>query len=515
MPASGKVRPRERLLAFVQRDPYVLGITLLTALVHLMVAGRYDIFRNELYFIVCGRHPAFGYVDQPPLVPLLAALTQIFGVHVWLLRLPAVLAATALVPVTADFARRLGGNTASAILAAASAALAPALIGITTTTTTATFEPIAWTVCAYALMRATIEGENRAFLWAGAVAGIAMEAKYGIAIWLLGLAAGLLLTRARGVLIQRRIWYGVFICGALALPSLLWQSAQHWPFLELILNKRRAGANFTGTPLRFEIGQILAVNLVLWPLWMTGIIAPFVSKSLAKARFLSIAFIGATVIVFVTGGKDYYLFPVYPTMFAVGAAACSGLRKWLIGVWLLAATGQTLILAPVVLPILDPPALASFLAATHLRPRPDEAAAVGAPLTQVFSDELGWRDLERRVASVYRSLPLDDQRRAAIFASNYGDAAAIDVYGRADGLPAVLSGQNQYYLWGPRGYDGSLMIVVNVNPERWQRFCHSIEVAATFGVPYAMPYETDRPILVCRGLRADLSATWYRFKRYQ
>ena len=154
MLTSGEPERSDRFLTFIRRDPYVLAITVLTALTHLMVAGRYDIFRNELYFIVCGRHPAFGYVDQPPLVPLLAALTQVFGTHVWLLRLPAVIAATALVPLTADFARRLGGNSTSAVLAAASAALAPALIGMTTATTTATFEPIAWTLCAYALARA-------------------------------------------------------------------------------------------------------------------------------------------------------------------------------------------------------------------------------------------------------------------------------------------------------------------------------------------------------------------------
>jgi len=333
--------------------------------------------------------------------------------------------------------RRLGGNSASAVLAAASAALAPALIAMTTTTATPTFEPIAWTLCAYALARGILDGEERAFLWTGFAAGLAMEAKYGIAIWLLGLAAGLLLTKDRVVFGRRLFWYGCFIGVAVALPSLLWQTAHHWPFLELIVNKRRAGANFTGTPLRFEIGQILAMNLALLPLWATGVIAPFVSKRLAKARFLSIAFIGATVIVFVTGGKDYYLFPVYPTMFAVGAAACSGLKNWLLGVWLAVATALTLILAPLILPILSPPNLAAYIAATHLRPRPDEAAAVGAPLTQVFSDELGWRHLERRVAAVYRSLSKDEQRRAAILASNYGEAAAIDVYGRDDGLPRL------------------------------------------------------------------------------
>ncbi|MGB2604984.1 MAG: glycosyltransferase family 39 protein [Candidatus Sulfotelmatobacter sp.] len=515
MLTSGEPERSDRFLTFIRRDPYVLAITVLTALTHLMVAGRYDIFRNELYFIVCGRHPAFGYVDQPPLVPLLAALTQVFGTHVWLLRLPAVIAATALVPLTADFARRLGGNSTSAVLAAASAALAPALIGMTTATTTATFEPIAWTLCAYALARAILDGEERVFLWAGFAAGFAMEAKYGIAIWLLGLAAGFLLTNVRAIFCRPRFWYGVFIGVAIAFPSLLWQTAHHWPFLELILNKHRAGANFTGTPLRFEIGQILAMNLVLLPLWVTGMIAPFISKRLAKTRFLSIAFIGATVLVFVTGGKDYYLFPVYPTMFAVGAAACSELPAWLLGGWFALATMQTLVLAPVVLPILNPPVLASYLASAHLKPPPDEAAAVGAPLTQVFSDELGWRDLEHHVAVVYRSLPPDEQRGAAIFATNYGEAAAIDVYGRADGLPPAISGQNQYYLWGPRGHDSSLMILVNVNPNRWREFCRDVDVVDTFGVPYAMPYESDRPISICRGLRLDLLTSWYRFKRYE
>lgn len=505
----------EGRIAFVLRDPYVLAIMVLTALVHLLVASRYDIFRNELYFIVCGRHPALGYVDQPPLVPLLAALTQIFGVNVWLLRLPSAIAATLLVPLTAAFSQRLGGNTASAILAAAAAAIAPPLVALTTITTTATFEPIAWTFCAYFLACGIIDGEDRAFLWAGLAAGLGMEAKYGIAIWLLGITAGLVLTKARNVFAKSGFWVGVAIGVVIAAPSFIWQTMHHWPFLEVILQHHQTGVNFTGTPLRFEINQILAMNLVLFPLWAAGLIAPFVSEKISKARFLSIGFVVATIIVIATGGKDYYLFAVYPTMFAVGAAACSGLKKWVLGGWLVLATAQSLILAPIILPILSPPKLASYLNATHLRPRPSERAALGAPLTQVFSDELGWRDLEHRVASVYRSLPPDEQRRVAILGTNYGEAAAIDVYGRADGLPPAISGQNQYYLWGPRGHDGSVIIHINGDPERWQDFCENVEVVGTFGVPYAMPYENNRPIFICRGLRANLSATWYRFKRYE
>ena len=184
-------------------------------------------------------------------------------------------------------------------------------------------------------------------------------------------------------------------------------------------------------------------------------------------------------------------------------------------VWVTAALLVSLILVPVVLPILDPPTLADYLAWTHLSPPPSEAAAVGAPLTQLFSDELGWRDLEKQVAAVYHSLPVDERSRTAIIAVDYGEAAALDLYGRQDGLPPVLCGQNQYFLWGIHGYDGSIIIHVNGDPNRWRRGCESVEVVTKFGVPYAMPYENGRPIFICRGLRRPLSEIWSRLKRYE
>jgi Dolichyl-phosphate-mannose-protein mannosyltransferase len=493
----------------------IWSIAVFTLVLHAIVAGRYHMFRNELYFLVCGRHPALGYVDQPSLVPLLAAATQLFGLHTWLLRLPAVLAAVAIVPLSAEFARLLGGRTVSVAMAAVAAAIAPGLAGVTATLTTSTFEPLAWTACAYFIARAAIREEQRAWLWAGLIAGISMEAKYGIVMWLLGLFAGFVLTSSRRVLTQRDCWLGVAIAAAIAAPNLIWQAAHGWPFLTLIFQHHIAHTNFTGSPVVFEIGQILAMNVLLAPLWIAGVVAPFLVEELKPARFLSIAFVGATVINLAAGGKDYYLFAAYPTMFAVGAVGLGRLRSWAAALWLILATANFAVAAPLALPILSPPALARYLERTHLRPRPDEAAAVGAPLTQVFSDEIGWHALEKQVAAIYHSLPASDQQKAAILATNYGEAAAIDVYGQADGLPRAICGQNQYYLWGPHGHNGSVIIHINGNPEFWQRFCRTVESAGNFGEPYAMPYENGRPIFVCRGLRFNLVKAWPHFKRYQ
>lgn len=492
----------------------VAAITALTALVHLAVAGRYDFFRNELYFIICGRHPDFGYVDQPPLVPLIAAATQVFGENLWLLRLPAVLAAVALVPLTAGFARLFGGDRAAAVIAALAVAIAPALLGVATTFTTETLEPLAWTATAYFLARGAIKGEHASLVWAGGIAGLGMEIKYGMAIWLIGLAVGVLLF-ARKLLAAPAFWLGILMAATAAAPSLIWQAAHGWPFFEVIGAHNSSRSIFTGTPLTFTLQQIFALNLLLAPLWMAGLIMPFVLRSLAPARFLSIAFAVSALVVFLGHGKDYYLFPAYPTLFAVGAVACGALAKWIRWTWMTCAFALSALFAPIVLPILDPPALARFLDRTHLRPAPDEAAGIGAPLTQVFSDELGWRAMEKSVAAIYRTLTPDEQARVAIIGSNYGEAAATDFFGAADRLPPAIAGQNQYYLWGPRGHDGSLIIHINGDERVWRPACQSLEIAGSFGAPLVMPYENNRPIFLCRGARIPLDKAWPRFKRYR
>jgi len=487
------------------------SVAAVVAAVHFAVAGQYDAFRNELYFIICGRHPAFGYVDQPPFVPILAALTQLGGISVWLLRLPAVIAAVALVPLTVAFARLLGATARGAWLAAAAAASAPLVTAMTATLTTSTFEPLDFTAVAYLVARAVIRGEQRAFWWAGAIAGFAFETKYGILLWAFGLAVGVLLTSHRQIFRSRDLWIGVGIAVLIAAPNVAWQATQGFPFLELVRNDN--SGNFIGTPLVFFIGQIFLVSPLLAPLWITAIIAPFAASRLAPFRFLSIAFVVTAILILITHGKAYYLAGGYPTMFALGAAACTGLWRWFVAVWAVLAAANGAAALPYVLPVMSPPKLQQMLNRIGNRPPPLERAGIGAPLMQVFSDEFGWRDLAAGVGDVYRGLPPADQAKAAIFASNYGEAAAIDFYGA--GLPPALSGNNQYYLWGPHGYDGSVVIAVNVDPQAWAAMCDSARVVARFGTsPYEMPYEHDRPIVLCRGMHPPLPAVWPQFKHY-
>jgi Dolichyl-phosphate-mannose-protein mannosyltransferase len=500
------------LVATIRRDPLLWTITAIVLAIHLAVAGRYDFFRDELYFIICGRHPAFGYVDQPALVPLLAAATQAFGHSLWLLRLPAALAATAVVPLTAALTRLLGGERGAGEIAGAAAGIAPVLLGLSATLFTSSFDALAWTAVAYFVARAALRDDGRALIWAGLVAGVDLEAKYGIVLWLVGLAIGLALTPERRLFARRKLWYGIAVALLIAAPSLVWQAVNGWPFLDVTAHHRTG--NLTGAPLAFLGHQLFIVGPMLAPLWIAGLAAPFARRELRPARFLALAYVGAAVLTWAAHGKDYYIAGAYPTLFALGGILAMRTWRWLrIALIALAVAGSAVAL-PVALPVLPPALLLRYFELTHLRPKPDQKASEGAALTQLFSDQFGWRELERKVAAVYRALPPAERAKAAILADNYGEAAAIDFYGTADGLPPAISGHNQYYLWGPRGHDGSVIIRVNGNPGRWRRLCASLDVAATFGAPYVMPYENDRPIMVCRGFYADLRQVWPRFKFY-
>jgi hypothetical protein len=482
-------------------------VWVVTLAVHLATAGRYDFFRNELYFIDCGRHPGWSYADQPALVPLIAAATQIFGESLFWLRVPAALCAAALVPLTALLARELGGG---AVVAAVAVASAIALTAITNTFGTTAFEPLGWTFLAYCATRAVQREDARPLLVAGIAAGLIFETKFGVAVWAAGLAAGLLVVRQRRLLLTRDAALGLAAATVISLPAIAWQIGHGLPFRAIVEWHSAEGVVFAGGAIRFWIGQVLALNLVLAPLWLTGLIAPWVQPRLTAARPVVVAFVVTALIVRITHGKSYYLYPAYPALFAAGAASLVQIaRVWSIARvgWMILAVAQAAFLLPLSLPVLSPDALKAYLDRYHLHPRPVEAASVGAPITQLYSDQFAWRDLAAAVDRVFLALPAADRTRTGIFTWNYGEASAVDVFGRAPGLPRAMSGAAQFFEWGPEG-DPRDLILVNIDRDAWAERCGSLQEVARFGNRFAMPYENDRPIYLCRTLKQPIATLW-------
>ena len=382
------------------------------------------------------------------------------------------------------------------------------LMGLAATLNTTTFEPLAWTLLAYALARSVLLDDRRALVWSGVAAGLAMEAKYALPLWLIALAAGLAAFPERRVFRYRELWLGLALAILIAVPSVLWQAAHAFPFVELV---RNAGdKDVVVSPFAFALNQIVVFDPLFAPIWGAGLLAPFFMPDLRPMRFVALAFAVSAVAIVAGHGKDYYLAPAYPPLLALGAVALERLlRNALLRFsYMTVAVALALVGAPLALPVLAPGALVAYQEHLHLRARAQERGDSGDALPPTFADMLGWHDFVREVGVAYAALPPDDRRRTAILVDDYGEAAALDVYGAAYGLPPALSGHNQYFFWGQRGQTPADLLRVQFHPERLRPYCSNVTELGTTQSFYARGFENDRTIAFCRGLHPALSSLW-------
>lgn len=506
-----------RKVTFVSHrlDSTALVSALIVFAFHLALAGRYDLFRDELYFIVCGQHPAFGYVDQPPAVPLMAAALYKLGLGAWGLRIPTSVAAGALVWLAVRFVRLLGGGKLAIGLAALACAIAPMLMGLLATLNTSAFDPLAWTAVAYLIVKASREGSDRALILAGLVAGLALQIKYSMVFWMVGLTIGLVLTPERRLLLRPAFWVGAALAAAIAIPSFLWQFAHGFPFLELAAAAKAKNADTALLP--FLGNQVLVINPVFAPLWIAGLLAPFVVRPLKDLRFLVIGVVVVVVFVRLGHGKDYYLSPLYPMLFGIGAVALAPLAhknigKVVAGLGVTAAVAFSALAAPMVLPILSPSVLEAYMHRIGIAPQQQERSFKGTALPQEFADQLGWHDFVRQVEAAWSRIPPSERAATAIKVENYGEAAALDLYGK--GLPPTVSGHNQYFLWGLRGQHPSNVLSIQDNLADLKPYCEKVVLLGTTWSRYAMTYENGKVIALCQGVKPPLARLWPQLKMF-
>jgi len=479
--------------------------------------GRYGYFRDELYYLALSHHLAWGYVDLAPMAPLVAYIGRVlFGDSLHALRLLPALALGAEILITGLITRELGGRRFAVLLACLGVLVAPVILANAARFSMNPFEPLFWMGAIYFLLLAINRDRPQFLVWAGVLVGLGLENKHSTAFFLIALLVGLLATSQRCLFRSKWLWIAAGIIVLLALPNLIWQYRHGFPTWVDLSNVKKIHKNIELPPLPFLKEQIMMLQPLNALIWITGLGFLLFHGEGKRYRVLGATYVAFLAIMMALHGKNYYLAPIYPMLFAAGGvfwenliAAHSRLR------WVKALLPRVLIVSgviafPLVLPILPPDKIVPYMQKLGVA-TPRTETHMSSTLPEHFADEFGWPEMVAQVAQIYNAMPADERAKTAILAGNYGSAGAIDFFGPRYGLPPSISAHQNYYYWGFRQYTGESLIMLNWQLADAQYWCNSVEEGPKMADPYTMSWE-HYTVLTCHGLKKPLAEAWPHFK---
>jgi 4-amino-4-deoxy-L-arabinose transferase-like glycosyltransferase len=461
----------------------------------LAVSGAYGFHRDEMYFIVAGRHPAFGYADQPPLTPLLsAASAAVFGVTPTAVRVLPALAMALVAILTALIAYDLGGSRRAMLLAAITIAVS-GYLAAGHLDDTAEYDLLAWAIILWLLVKLLAGGDRRLWLAVGLATGIGLENKDTLLLLAAGLAVALLLSRRWDVVRSPWAWAATGIALLLWAPNLAWQATHGLP--QFAMASHIAG-NAADNRAQLVPLLWLFAGPLLFPVTIAGWVWSLRARAARPWRAIGIAGLVILILVVVSGGKGYYAVGILPPLMASGAILVD---RWLArGHRRLRATGFTVaaalsgaLIAYLTLPILP---VATFATTSLPSQVPDTA------------EQIGWPQLVKTVEGVVAALPAEERAHAVILTSNYGEAGALELLGT--GLPPVYSGHNAFWYWGPPAADETTVVHVgDWTAADWSQSFVACRTVAHIDNGFGMQnQEQGQAISVCTNLKVPWAVIW-------
>jgi 4-amino-4-deoxy-L-arabinose transferase-like glycosyltransferase len=499
-----------RQLAPLDRTVYLIAA--LSVFVHFLFNSKYGYFRDELYYAACGEHLAWGYVDHAPLVALASRISRgLFGDSLFALRLLPALSAAPKAWLAGWMAREVGGTRFAQFFAALLVFLAPIYLTFDNFLSMNAFEPVFWMACAAIVLRVLNGGSPRLWLLFGAIAGVGILNKHSMLFFGSGIVVGLFLTPARKQFTRIEIWLALLIAFLFFLPNLFWEIHNGYPTIAL-LNTVIGTKYATVSPLTYIAQQFLLVNPLAAPFWLAGLYFFLCDRPGRKYSVLGYAYLVVLFEMILLHGKIYYLAPAYIMLLAGGAVwwernVFTRAAGWLKPAVLTPVVVSAMIAAPLAMPILPIVAAAKYCAFFAVQDVKVENVPLNS-LPQLFGDMFGWQEQAQAVARAVHSLPPGEQSRVTLFAYNYGEAGAIDYFGKDYGLAKAISGHNQYGAWGPRGASGDLVIAIGFTRERLDRAFGEVQAFETISPQYALPEESGLTVFICRRSRQNLSVSW-------
>ena len=476
--------------------PLLFGAaTAIVLVVHLATNGNFGFHTDELYYIDSGRHPALGYVDFPPIVPLLARLeTDLLGATPWHLRLLPTLLGAFMVALSGAYVRCLGGSLRLQALALLIAVTAPYFLGANWVYQTVTFDEATWMVTFYWFLCLVLEHRPKYWIYLGLSLGIGLQVKYTIGALAIAIGLAVLLTPAlRADLRTRYPWSAAGIALLVCTPNLMWQVAKGFPSLVYIANHQGSGL----VPNLVLIGVYL---FFLIPLWVTGLVSLFRSSTLRPIGLACLL----PMVLFMFVGKSYYAVGTVPIALAQGLMAIASVKRSRL------RTGFQIAVAVVCVF-----QLITFAQLTLPITPPDRIHALGLDAkNELFADSVGWEDVAHEVETIYSNLPGSERTETIIISAYYGVPGALQIYGDKRSLPVIVSPQLSDWYWLPNNLVAKNALMVDYEPSKVDWMCSSATLVGHLTVPYGVHgLEQGAPVTFCV-LKAPLSQAWSRLRNF-
>ncbi|HEX2997236.1 MAG TPA: glycosyltransferase family 39 protein [Anaerolineales bacterium] len=476
---------------------------------HTLTNNQYGFHRDELNFLDDGRHLAWGYVDCPPLAPVIARLSLVlFGKSLVGLRFFPALAQSLVLILTGLMVRELGGKRWAQITASIASATAPVALSEGSLFMYLSFDMLWWVLTAYFTIRLLHNEDARWWLGIGVALGLGMLTKFTIAYLAAGIVAGVLFTPVRRYLKSPWLWAGAGLALLFFLPNLIWMAQHNYITLEklIFVHNRDVQAGYTRSFLPDQL--YVSTNIAALFLWLGGLRYFWLDTEGRRFRLIGWMFAVPFAFFLIMQGRGYYTAPLYPMLIAGGTYAAEKRRLSMTG----AARTR---LDTLLYTSLTVSGLVAWAFSAPIAPLNSTWwKLIDQVSPQVFREEIGWPELVQQIAGIRDTLPAKDRSQLGILANNYGEAGAINLYGPAYNLPIAISGIDSYWLWGYGDPPPQTLIVVGFKSSTANSWFQSCTRVGTVTNPYGIKNEetsNHNEILLCRKLLYQWPAFWKKF----
>ncbi|MCF4101911.1 glycosyltransferase family 39 protein [Gillisia sp. M10.2A] len=480
----------------------ILSLSIVKFLIQWYGNRNYGFHRDELLHLSVSEHLDWGYMEFPPFIALIGKISYwLFDYSLLGVRLFPTLAGVAVLILCCLIARELGGKSKAVFLSGICVLAFLPFYRNHTLFQPVAFDQLFWTLGFYFIIK-FINSENKKYLiLLGITLGLGLLNKYTILVWAFGLFIGLFFYKNGKVYRNKWLYLSAFIALLIFLPNIFWQIQNDFPLLKHLqaLNENQLDEI---NPWDFGLKQLSFPFTLIISLF--GLVAFLVDNNLKKYRTVAIAALVIFSSMWLLNAKAYYLFAIYPVLFAGGAVKLESLlMKKPVWIYVIAAS----IFLPVIyfIPELTPVLpIEKYVSYANL-----DKENGRVELTGDYADMFGWEEQVKLVDSVYQSLSPKEKNNCVLWAENYGEAGALKILGKKYNLPDPISRHGSFWTWGYGNKDAEVWISLGNEKESVEHVFEDVELIKIITHNYAIGEENGIPLYICRKPKVDIK-TWWR-----